>query len=63
MNASIEDPDEVKVYCEDCNGYLFSDSVYDRDPKRNLIPCPMQKDSSGRCTGSYPRRVHLSIQS
>jgi hypothetical protein len=38
---------EVKVYCFDCNGYLFSDGETPERPKDFAIPCP--KRQNGKC--------------
>ncbi len=55
-----DDPEELKAYCKECNGYLFSMSVHDvalDDPRvKNgaiLMACPMVKAPGGGCTGEF----------
>lgn len=59
----ITDPDETKVHCRDCNGYLWSigpaevatqaEARPGMDP--SLISCPMVKEPGGGCTGRLKR--------
>ena len=34
------DPDEVKVHCDRCNGYLWSAFIGDRVQAQAIVPCP-----------------------
>lgn len=55
------DPFEVKVYCKECNSYLWSiGRVELNSPETDtiLIYCPMVKDPMGECTGKQPRLAH-----
>lgn len=58
------DPQEVEVWCRQCNGYLYSvgpleaesacknpDVSYDPGQRVMLTECPMKKDPMGSCTG------------
>lgn len=50
------DGDETKVYCGDCNSYLWSDF----DPSGRdvvIIRCPCKLDPVGKCTGIYKDRT------
>lgn len=50
----MTDPDEKKIYCKECNGYLWSVSVH--DPWKDLISCPFVKGPDGQCTGKFPEK-------
>lgn len=50
--VDVKDPDECKVYCEECNGYLWSiAAVENHGQDSKLITCPYQRDPVGECTG------------
>jgi hypothetical protein len=55
------DTDEKRIHCHECNGYLWSTSIY--DPAPTLQGCPYQKDPSGNCTGEVKKSMKaLSIR-
>lgn len=39
-DAGVRDDGEVKVYCKDCNGYLWSDDRRWNQPQNIVIACP-----------------------
>lgn len=49
----MNDPEEVRLHCAQCNGYLYSVSIHDHPPKDRLLLCPMKLDSRGKCTGNF----------
>lgn len=50
----MSDPEEKQIHCRECNGYLWSVSIYDKDVPV-LQACPYQKDPMGHCTGKLPQ--------
>lgn len=55
----MQDTEETKVYCEECNGYLWSvsrrEEILGKLAIRSdtiLRKCPYQKDCLGNCTGN-----------
>lgn len=49
--------DECKVYCSECNGYLWSICTADSGGTDLMqIKCPCQKDPCGECTGRYKKK-------
>lgn len=51
--ARYVDSEEKEIHCRECNGYLWSVSIYDEVPE--LIKCPFMKDPTGHCTERYPK--------
>lgn len=53
------DDQEIEVHCRQCNGYLYSIGPSEAEASVRLDPsiidCPMQKDPTGHCTGTWKK--------